>query len=329
MVDVYTKKKRDELAFMWPLFFKDVVMKTILIGSGAMGCLFGGFLTRAGEDVQLLDVWPEHVEVIQEGGLSLVADGEVEKIAVDITLDAGRIRPAELIIIFVKHAHTGDAAKTAHRLLDDGGVVLTLQNGMGNAEILAERLGHERVVCGTTAQGAMLLGPGRVQHSGVGETVIGMWDGSDQPVVSRIADYFTSAGIETRCVREIEPIVWNKLLVNVGINAITALTGIRNGQLLDRGSTRDLVTAAVQEAATVASAHGVVIRKDFMEHVFQVAKATGTNRSSMGQDVDAHRETEIQAINGYIVQKARERRLPVPVNETLSALIMTLQDHYP
>jgi len=303
-------------------------MKTTIIGSGAMGCLFGGLLTEAGHDVSLLDIWPEHVDKMRQEGLSISKDSIQRHIKVKPYTNPDDISPSELILIFVKHAHTAEAALTALKIAGENGVVLTLQNGMGNAEILADIVGAERVICGTTAQGAMLLGLGHIQHSGEGPTIIGSWNRSENLMLDPIVDLFNSAKIVTQSVEDIGQIVWNKLLVNVGINAITALTTIKNGQLLNLEPTRLLVTDAVNEAATVARALGIVLAKDHVQHVFDIAEATGPNRSSMGQDIDAKRVTEINAINGYIVQQGAKFHIATPVNQTLTRLIETLQGNY-
>ena len=293
-----------------------------------MGCLFGGLLTEAGVDVQLLDLWPEHVRALNEQGLSITRDGEERVIRVQAFTDPAEIRKTDLALIFVKHAQTREAAETAMRLLADRGYLLTLQNGMGNAEILAEVAGSGRVVCGTTAQGAMRLGPGRIQHSGVGKTIIGMWEQERQPIVDELAALFAGAKISTNVADDIRPVIWSKLFANVGINAVTALTNTLNGQLLDLDDTRDLVKAAVTEAMQVAASLHVKVAEDVLQEVFAIARATASNRSSMGQDVDRHRPTEIDAINGYIVRRAGELGLEVPVNQTLTALIKTMQQHY-
>ena len=303
-------------------------MKITVIGSGAMGCLFGGLLTEAGQEVQLLDVWPEHVKALNENGLSILREGEERIIRVRATTDPAEIQETDLALIFVKHSQTGEAARTAVQLLGDTGYILTLQNGMGNAEIIAETAGCKRVICGTTAQGAMLLGPGRIQHSGIGKTIIGMWDQDRQPIVNQVAGNFSAAKIETGGVDNIKPVIWSKLFANVGINAVTALANIRNGQLLELEPTRDLVEAVVTEAIAVARTLQVSVADDALENVFAIAEATATNRSSMGQDVDAHRPTEIDAINGYIVRRAEELGVAVPVNQSLTCLIKTLQAHY-
>jgi 2-dehydropantoate 2-reductase len=303
-------------------------MKITIIGSGAMGCLFGGLLTEAGQEVQLVDVWPEHVKALNENGLSISRDNRQRTIPVQASCQPESTGRADLILIFVKHGQTAVAAKTAARLLTDSGMVLTLQNGMGNAEIIAEIIGKERLLCGTTAQGAMLLEPGKIQHSGIGKTVIGMWNSLPRPMVAQVATLFSKAGIATDSEEDILPILWNKLFANVGINAITALTNIRNGQLLDLKESRQLMEEVVQEALSVARALRIPVADDALDNVSAIALATAPNRSSMGQDVDARRITEIDAINGYIVRRAEELGIRVPVNRTLVSLIKTLQAHY-
>ena len=303
-------------------------MKTVIIGAGAMGSLFGGLLTEAGADVWLLDVWKEHVEVLQKTGLSIEWEGCRRIIPVNATTDVQKPGKADLVIIFVKSLHTQDAADTAAALLAKDGVVLTLQNGMGNGDILTETVGGRQVLTGTTAHGATLLAPGCIRHAGKATTYIGMWSEGDSHPAGRVAEFFTHAAIQTEMVEEIRPIVWNKLLVNIGINAITALTSIKNGQLLDLPQTRALSAAAVSEAATVARAQGIHIADNMIQQTVAIARSTTSNRSSMGQDIDAGRPTEISAINGFVVREAERLGMDAPVNRTLTTLIETLQAHY-
>jgi 2-dehydropantoate 2-reductase len=301
-----------------------------IIGAGAMGCLFGGLLQEQGEvAVQLVDVRAEQVEHLNTQGLVLVREGKERRIRLRASLGVKDLEPADLVLIFVKHRHTQAAAQCAVHALHRDGLVLTLQNGLGNAEILAEVLGAERVLCGTTAQGAMQLGLGRIQHSGIGPTFIGSWQSGQYQHVFKITELFSAAQLNTQAVEHIKPVLWHKLLINVGINAITALTGLRNGQLLNLNVSRDLVAAAVTEAARLAQALDVPVAEDIVAQVFSVAQATASNRSSMGQDVDARRLTEIEAINGYVVRRAESLGLAVPVNRTLTALIETIQAQFP
>ena len=303
-------------------------MKVVVVGAGAMGSLFGGLLAEAGAGVQLLDIWAEHVKAINDKGLCIESQGGSRSVKIQATTDPESLDQADLIIIFVKSTHTGTAAEAAKEMVGPDTLVLTLQNGMGNADIIAEVIDPGRVLTGTTSHGATLLGPGRIRHAGSGPTVIGMWAGENVDRAGQIADLFNSAGIETKIVDDVRTVLWNKLLINVGINAITALTGIKNGQILDLEMTKDLSRAAVEEAMAVGRAQGVEIRDDAVDNVFQVADATAQNRSSMGQDVDNKRQTEIGAINGVIVREGRRLGIVTPVNRTLTALMETLEAHY-
>lgn len=303
-------------------------MKIVVVGAGAMGSLFGALLAEAGSEVWLIDVWAEHIKIINEKGLSVEREGKIRSVEVEATTDPKRIGVADLIIIFVKSTQTAEAARVAKEMAGSGSLVLTLQNGMGNADVIAEVIDPDQVVAGTTSHGATMIGPGIIRHAGAGPTVIGMWSGKDLTKARGIAQLFTHACIETKVVENVGEVIWDKLLVNVGINAITALTGIKNGQLLDLEVTKTLSQKAVEEALAVACAQGIALRDNMVEHVLKVAEATGRNRSSMGQDVDKKRQTEIGTINGVIVSEGRKTGLETPVNETLTALIETLQAHY-
>lgn len=303
-------------------------MKIAVVGAGAMGSLFGGLLAESGADVWLLDIWAEHVKAVNENGLNIEREGKFRSVSVKATTDPNRIGISDIVIIFVKSTNTRQAAKTAKFLMDDSSLILTLQNGMGNADTIAEVIEPTRIIAGTTSHGGTMLGPGSIRHAGIGPTTIGMWADGGKDKALYIAKFLTEAGIKTEAVDDIQSVIWNKLLVNVGINAITALTGIKNGQLLDLSATQDISRAAVEEAMELARAQGVMIREDAVEHVFEIAKATSPNRSSMGQDVDNKRLTEIEAINGFVVREAFKIGLNVPINKTLTALIETLQAHY-
>ena len=303
-------------------------MKIVVIGAGAMGSLFGALLAESGEDVRLYDIWEEHVKAINEKGLGIELDDKTRSVSVNATTDKGQIGKTDLAIIFVKSTQTGDAARTASEFMDTNGYVLTLQNGMGNADIIGEVIEPDRIIAGTTSHGATILRPGSIRHAGTGPTVIGMWSGIQKTGTQKIADVFNKAGIVTKTVDDVRNVIWAKLLVNVGINAITALTEIKNGQVLDLSVTKELSSAAVKEAMEVARAQGVKVADNTVEHVFQVAKATSANRSSMGQDVDNKRQTEISAINGAVVKEALKLGINVPVNQTLTALVETLQANF-
>ncbi|MDY6792417.1 MAG: 2-dehydropantoate 2-reductase [Thermodesulfobacteriota bacterium] len=303
-------------------------MKIVVVGAGAMGSLFGALLAESGENVRLYDIWEEHVKAVNEKGLGIERDGKVRTVKIDATTDKKQIGKADLVIIFVKSTHTDVAAMIACEILQNKGFVLTLQNGMGNADIIAQVIDPERIIAGTTSHGATMLGPGNIRHAGTGQTLVGIWSDSEKAGIGKIVDVFNKAGIATETVDDVRKVIWEKLLVNVGINAITALTGIKNGMILDLTATKDLSRVAVEEAMEVARSQGVKVADNTVEHVFRVAEATGVNRSSMGQDVDNKRQTEISVINGAVVREAQKHGIHVPVNRTLTALIETMQAHY-
>jgi len=305
-------------------------MKIAVVGAGAMGSLFGAMLAEAGNEVWLYDVWAEHVQTINKNGLTIEREGQTRRLSIKATTAPEQIGQAQLVIIFVKSTQTASAAETARKLAGSDGAVMTLQNGMGNADILSEFLDPERVLAGTTSHGATMLGPGSIRHAGIGATTIGAWAGTElgRERARKLSDFLTKIGIATEAVDDVRSVLWNKLLINIGINAITALTSIKNGQILDLEITRELSRNAVEEAMKIAGEMNIKVRKDAVDHVYAVAEATAVNRSSMGQDVDNKRQTEIGTINGFIVREARRLGLKAPVNETLTALVETLQNHY-
>ncbi len=305
-------------------------MKVAVVGAGAMGSLFGAMLAEAGNEVWLYDVWIEHVQAINQDGLSIEREGKTRTVDLKAASDPDQIGRSDLVIIFVKSTQTKSAAETARDIAGSDGAVMTLQNGMGNADVIAEFIEPDRILAGTTSHGATMLGAGCIRHAGIGATTIGAWaaTGPGRDRAGQFADFFNQAGIETEAVDEVRGVIWNKLLINIGINAITALSGIKNGQILDLEMTRELSRAAVEEAMAVARAQEIKINEEAVDTVFKVAEATAVNRSSMGQDVDNKRQTEISAINGFIVSEAKRLGLEAPVNRTLTALVQTLEYHY-
>jgi 2-dehydropantoate 2-reductase len=305
-------------------------MKIAVVGAGAMGSLFGAMLAEAGNEVWLYDVWREHVRTINQNGLQIEREGKTRTVKIKASDDPHQVGRAELVIVFVKSSQTNLAAETAKVIVGSDGTVLTLQNGMGNADVIAGFIEPRRILAGTTSHGATLLGPASIRHAGCGPTTIGAWSQTEGGLqrAGQFAEFFNRAGIKTESVTDVRSVIWNKLLINIGINAITALTHIKNGQILDLEITRELIREAIAEAMNLAQAMNIKIQDDVLDRVFKVAEATALNRSSMGQDVDNQRQTEIAAINGFIVREAKRLGLKAPVNFALTALIETLQSHY-
>jgi 2-dehydropantoate 2-reductase len=300
-------------------------LRIAVMGSGAMGSLFGGMLAEAGEEVTLVDVWEEHVRAINEMGLRVRSVGGERTIRVAATTKPGEIGPMDLVLIFVKSYDTEKAAADALALASDDTIFLTLQNGLRNAEKISGVVGGHRVVAGVTAQGSTLLRPGEIHHAGVGATTIGELNGSTTARILRIEEAFNRAGLATDVSDSVLEAVWSKVLVNVGINALTALTGLRNGQLLAFPKIKSVMRRAVLEALEVAEARGVRIGGDPVEKVYEVTEATAANRSSMLQDIDRCRRTEIEALNGTVVEMGRRLGVDTPVNEALTAAVLGLE----
>jgi 2-dehydropantoate 2-reductase len=293
-----------------------------------MGCLLGGYLGRAGNEVFLLDSLPERVEPIEATGILVEGvGGDFQAKARAGTAFEG---PApDAVLLCVKSYDTERAARSLPALLSPSSLVLTLQNGVGNIEQLARHVPRDQLLVGTTSIGANLLRPGHVHHAGEGETHVGDLSGESLEPAQRLARLLTEAKLPTSATADIGALIWSKLAVNVGINALTAILRVRNGRLLSLESAASVMESAVRECLDVAEASGVELdREAASRRVREVARLTASNRSSMLMDVLGERRTEIDAMNGAVVRRGRELGLPVPVNETLTALVRCLEESY-
>jgi 2-dehydropantoate 2-reductase len=305
-------------------------MKIAVLGAGAMGSLFGGRLAEAGHEVVLLSTWAEYVERVNREGLVLDGPDGTRLIRVRATLSPAEAGPAQLVIVSVKATRTRAALAGALELVGPETAVLTLQNGLGNVETLAEMVGPGRVIAGTSNHGAHLEGPGRVRHVGGGDTALGELSGPLTDRLRNLGRIFEEAGFAPVALSDnVLNLIWKKLLVNVAINAVTALARIKNGQILDFPETLEISRLAVLEAAEVARRKGITFDEDPVAFTREVARKTGANRSSMLQDVVRQRPTEIECLNGAIVREGRALGLSVPVNTVLAGLVSVYERTYP
>lgn len=302
-------------------------MHILILGAGALGSLVGSRLSRTRARVSLLSTNLPHVEAIRRSGLVVEElDDTPTRFEIPAFSEPGEVpRSPDLVLVTVKTYATETAVRSIQSVCGSSTLFLTLQNGVGNHERISRIVGEASAIVGVTAQGATLVEPGRVRHGGNGLTVIGEFSGGPSSRVRTVVDCFLEAGIKTEAGGNMQQLIWQKLMVNVGINAITALTGIRNGGINAIPDARSLSRAAVEEALVVAERKGFRFEDDMVRRVYAVAEATSRNRSSMGQDIDRGRPTEIDAINGAIVSYGRELGVPVTVNETLTQLVRTLQ----
>ncbi len=302
-------------------------MKISIVGPGSMGCLFAAKLSAAGTDVTLVDYKAERAGRLSKQGVVVETGEKRETHAISTSADPAVVSGSDGVIFMVKAYSTRAAATRLADCVRSDAWVMTMQNGMGNAEILMAIFGAEKVLAGTTSEGATLLAEGHIRHAGSGETSIGEFDGSDSERVRELSATLNNAGINTTTTGNVRGLLWKKLLINVGINPVTALLRIKNGEILDRQSAHDILCSAVLEAEGIARAEGVDPGNlNAVELVEGVARRTAKNISSMHQDVAAGRQTEIDYICGYVVAAARKHGLRAPVNNTLRNLVAALTE---
>jgi len=304
-------------------------MKIAIIGPGAVGSLFGTFLIKAKEDVYFLDHDAKRAQKLKKDGIRIEGVSGTHHVDVKATADPKEIGPSDLVIIAVKSYDTEDAAKSAKPLIGPTTLVLTLQNGVGNVQTLEEIIGDDRVIGGVTNQGANVRGVGHIIHAGRADTVIGKRDKKVLGPIREVSKALNRAGFQTKVSKDIDSIIWSKLVINVGINALTAITRLNNGRLLDYDGTKSIMKKAVAEAVKVAKRKKIkLIYDDPIQKVEMVCKATAKNISSMLQDILRKRQTEIDFINGAIVRQAAAYNIAAPANEMLTNLVRTIEASY-
>lgn len=291
----------------------------LIVGTGAMACLFGARLGQH-TGVTLLGTWAEGIAALRRDGIRLETGAGESGHRVWVTSDPAEVAGARHVLVLVKSWQTRRAARQLAECLAPDGVALTLQNGLGNMDVLSQALGPERTALGVTTSGATLLGPGRVRAGGTGPVYL-----ARHRRLGPIADLLRVADFAVEEVPDVEGLLWGKLAVNAAINPLTALLRVPNGDLLERKHARQLMAAAAEEVAQVAAALGIRPpggRAD--EQAFEVARRTAANRSSMLQDVDRRAPTEIDAICGAVVDFGRRKGVPTPVNFALWAMVRAM-----
>ena len=271
----------------------------VIVGPGAMGCMLAGLLAQAGRDVWLLDKDPERARTIDAQGILLEEDGASRTVRVPCTADPAAVPPAGALFLCVKAHDTAAAAAHARALTNPETTVISLQNGAGNGEIIAGTLPGVPIVCGTTACGSTLTGPGRARLAGRGPTFLAALDPGSAARSEAAAALLESAGLEVRRLDDVQALVWSKLVVNAAINPMTAVLNIPNGQLMMEPRWKETMLAAAGEVASVAHARGIsLLFPSAEDEVQRVCRATRDNISSMLQDIRRGRRTEVDAILG-------------------------------
>ncbi len=320
-------------------------MKIGIIGAGALGSLIAFYLSTQA-DVWLLSRRQEQIDAINHNGLRRELDGVEETHHPRAAANPTEIGACDMVLVLTKSYATAWAAEQARQLVRTEGrgrrtesdtpalslqplvlspptLVVTLQNGLGNRELLAATLGDARVGQGVTALGATLLGLGQVRHAGQGSTVFGT--APDRAGMAALVELFNTCGLPAELSDDLDALVWGKLVVNAGINALTALLRVPNGALAASVEARALMADAIAEAVAVARARGIALPyRDPLAHTLAIAHATGDNYSSMLQDRLRDSPTEIDAINGAVAREGLRLGVPTPVNNMLTALVRAL-----
>ncbi len=293
----------------------------LIAGTGALGTLFAWRLARAGHRPVAFGQWQPGVSALREKGARLVdVRGDEQAVAVRVVDSPAECRGIRHALVLVKSWQTARVAEELARCLSQDGLVLTLQNGLGNYEVLKEALGEQRVALGSTTTGATLLGPGLVKPAGDGAISI-----QEHPRLGPIEAALKSSGFKVNIVSDAKSLVWTKLIINSAINPLTALLHVPNGELLRRPAARALMHSLAEETAAVAIAEHVELGfDDAAAMVEEVARKTATNYSSMLQDIRRGAPTEIEAICGAVTRAGQRDGIPTPVNNVCWKLIQAL-----
>ena len=302
----------------------------VLGGGGAMGGLFGGYLARAGEDVTLVDVSRAAVEAINRDGL-LIEERDGSTIVVEVKASSlpNEVGPVDLIVNFVKCYHTEAAIQAAAPMLGVTTAILSLQNGWGNADRIAAIAGRSRVMVGLTYNAGTLLAPGRVRRTAISKTLLGELDGEMSPRLAAAVAALRKAGIDTEPSSQIVSEIWKKLALNACTLPTAALLRFAAHELNQYEEMRALMRGILAEVVAVAAAQGIALdpAERWQAITDLLDRAVGA-RASMLQDVEAGRQTEIDVINGAIVEAGRRHALATPLNDAMVWMVKSLQARY-
>lgn len=296
-------------------------MKIGIIGAGAMGCLYASLLSNE-NDVILLDVSKETVSAINNNGVLLKEVNGVERVY-DLKADfSGQYNgKLDLIIVFVKDTAGKAALSSNKNLITDETLLLSLQNGLGNFEIMEEFADKKQILLGTTKHNCVTISPAEIYHSGSGITHIGSPSGNDE-AVETVSEVFNKSGIGTVICQDVNRLLWEKLFINMTINSITAFLDAKISVVVDNENTSNVVAKLLKEAIAVANADGEKFDFDKVySDVMSTAETLGTGKASMCQDIENKRKTEIDFINGAVVKLGKKYGIETPYHEMIVNLI--------
>ncbi len=301
-------------------------MNIAVVGCGAMGSIYAGLLADAGNRVLAIDRNADHVVAIRERGLRVSGASGDRTVRLEARTDAPEWA-ADLVIIAVKAAHAGPAAAAAKPLIGPSTRVLTIQNGLGSADAVADALGGECLMVGVAQGfGASLPEPGHAHHNDMKAIRMGAYAGLDADAVEQVAELWRRAGFDAAAVSDIRAMQWEKLICNVAYSAPCALTGLTVGEVMDDADAGPVSRAAASEAWAVARARGVAVEVDDpVALVREFAARMPNAKPSVLLDIEAGRISEVGVINGAVPREAEKAGMQAPVNATLTGLVQALE----
>ena len=297
---------------------RERVMNVAVVGAGAVGCYYGFLLAQAGHAVTLIGR-PALVATVRSDGLVLESAAGTASVPVQATTEGDGVAGADLVLVCVKSGDTEAAGALIAPHLGPGAAILSLQNGVDNAERLAAVLGRPVVPVAVYVATAM-AGPGRVRHNGRGDLILGASETS-----AVLAATLTAAGIPTTVSARALDALWGKLIMNCAYNALSALTQLPYGQLVQGEGVVSAMTDVVDECIAVAGAAGVSVPPDILERVLDLSVTMADQRSSTAQDLARGRPSEIDHLNGYIVRQGAALGVPTPANRMLHTLVKLVE----
>lgn len=293
-------------------------MHIAVMGAGAVGCYYGGLLARAGHTVTLI-ARPSHVQAIAAHGLRLQTATSDEHIALNANSDVAALKDAELVLFCVKSSDTESAGAQMKAYLRKDATVLSLQNGVDNAQRLQAVLGQD-VIATVVYVATAMAGPGHVQHFGRGDLVLGQHARSEQ-----LAQLLSEAGIPSTVSNNVQGALWTKLIINCTYNAASAITQRPYGELVQQPGMWQLMRSAHDECIAVAHAAGVALDAPLWPMIENIARTMQGQYSSTAQDLQKNKATEIDHLNGFIVRQGQQLGVSTPVNAALQTLVKALQ----
>lgn len=306
-------------------------MRIAIIGAGAMGSVYAGLLASAGLEVWAVDRWAEHVDAIRRDGLRVSGASGDRVVRLRATTDARDVGRADLVVIATKAEDVASAARAARDILAEDGVVLTIQNGLGAADRVAEIVGADRVLIGVVGGfGASIVAPGHAHHNGWEFVRLGEHAGGTTPRLGRIGGIWERGGFRVLLFPDIHRMVWEKFICNVAFSATCTLTGMTIGEVLADPEAWSVSAACATEAFAVARARGIAVAiEDPVAYVRAFGEKIPGARPSMLLDHLGRRRSEIDALNGAVPRLAAEVGLTAPVNATVAALVRARERAFP